>query len=144
MMEYVLGFAFDEQGSVALIKKTKPEWQAGRFNGVGGKVETTDDTIEDAMQREFFEETGVTIHADQWRKVGAITGTGYRVHVYTVRSRRVETVRTTTDEKVLLATCRWINQNYERLLPNVHTLIQAALMTPNESGDRPYVELRYP
>lgn len=40
---YVLGFMFDRVGAgVALLRKTKPEWQAGRLNGVGGKVEKSE------------------------------------------------------------------------------------------------------
>jgi 8-oxo-dGTP diphosphatase len=38
--QYVLGFLFDpSQKDVVLIKKLKPEWQKGKLNGVGGKIE---------------------------------------------------------------------------------------------------------
>lgn len=37
---YTLGFLFDYgQLNVALIRKTKPKWQAGLLNGIGGHVE---------------------------------------------------------------------------------------------------------
>lgn len=47
MQEYVLGFAFtpkDLKGNqkVVLIEKLKPEWQKGKFNGIGGKLEKDD------------------------------------------------------------------------------------------------------
>ena len=61
MKYYVLGFLFDEEKKrVALIKKNRPEWQAGFFNGIGGKVEKGE-TGEEAMTREFEEEAGVTV-----------------------------------------------------------------------------------
>ena len=66
--EYVLGFAFSPNlDRVCLIQKQKPEWQLGRLNGVGGKIEPTDDTPVHAMIREFKEETSVTI--DNWKRV---------------------------------------------------------------------------
>ena len=37
---YVLGFAFSKSGQmVLLIWKNKPEWQRGKMNGIGGKIE---------------------------------------------------------------------------------------------------------
>ncbi len=42
---------------VALIRKTKPEWQAGLLNGIGGKIEPGEGPLV-AMVREFREETG--------------------------------------------------------------------------------------
>lgn len=58
--KYVVGFMFDSSfENVALIRKTKPEWQAGKLNGIGGKVELFDETNWHAMMREFGEETGV-------------------------------------------------------------------------------------
>ena len=53
MKEYVVGFMFSEE-----ILKNKPDWQAGRLNGVGGKVEPNE-YPDQAMVREFEEETGV-------------------------------------------------------------------------------------
>lgn len=59
MKKYVLGFCFDALSSkVKLIRKLRPEWQANRLNGVGGKVEENE-TFDQAMIREFKEETGV-------------------------------------------------------------------------------------
>lgn len=54
---YVVGFLFDQElQRVALIRKNKPRWQAGLLNGIGGKIEITDDNPHDAMFREFKEE----------------------------------------------------------------------------------------
>ena len=59
MKSYVVGFMFDSsKQKVVLIRKNKPEWQKGKLNGVGGKIEV-DETPIDAMIREYKEETGV-------------------------------------------------------------------------------------
>lgn len=69
MKRYVLGFAFDStRQHVLLIEKNRPEWQAGRLNGVGGKIEPEDrNSPREAMAREFFEETGLNPPIDVWQ-----------------------------------------------------------------------------
>lgn len=62
--KYVVGFAFDKDGRIALILKERPGWQQGLFNGIGGKVEEGETPL-DAMIREFDEETGVLV--DNWQ-----------------------------------------------------------------------------
>lgn len=58
-MNYVVGFLFDNHDeSVLLVRKNKPEWQAGKLNGIGGKIEENEDPLT-AMHREFAEETGI-------------------------------------------------------------------------------------
>lgn len=86
---YVLGFAFNPASdSVLLIKKVRPDWQAGLYNGVGGKIEPDEDHS-DAMQREFYEETGILTRADSWKRFAQhlcpkSQGTpGYLMHLYT-------------------------------------------------------------
>lgn len=67
MKEYVLGFAFDEgKKAVVLILKDRPDWQKGKYNGIGGKVELSDESLLHAMIREFYEETGVVTETQDW------------------------------------------------------------------------------
>lgn len=57
MILYVCGFHFSEDlKQVVLIRKQKPEWQKGKLNGVGGKIEDNEHGL-GAMIREFKEET---------------------------------------------------------------------------------------
>lgn len=86
MREYVLGFLFSKSfpsgtdNYVALISKIKPEWQYGLLNGIGGKIEENE-LPENAMRREFREETGLEI--DDWKKFCKFTDEkGYIVHAY--------------------------------------------------------------
>jgi 8-oxo-dGTP diphosphatase len=57
MKQYVAGFMKDSQGQIALVRKNKPKWQAGRLNGIGGGVEEGELPLK-AMYREWHEETG--------------------------------------------------------------------------------------
>lgn len=87
---YVLGLAFSENGGELLvIKKAKPEWQTGKFNGIGGKVEPFE-KFPDAMAREFHEETNLSTEPEAWNYLGVMRGTDYSgvdtfaVYVFTV------------------------------------------------------------
>jgi len=61
MQEYVVGFLFStDYHHVVMIRKAKPDWQAGKLNGVGGKIEPGETPLE-AMIREGMEEMGVEV-----------------------------------------------------------------------------------
>ena len=83
----VLGFVFsgDKRSPyVALIEKDHPEWQKGKFNGIGGKKESGETSL-DAMVREFREESGLLVPPEQWRRVVRLysRATDYVMWVYT-------------------------------------------------------------
>jgi len=59
MKYYVLGFVFNKaKNAVLLIEKKRPEWQAGYWNGIGGKIEENETPVE-AIEREAWEEMGL-------------------------------------------------------------------------------------
>lgn len=69
--DYVVGFLFRLGGDeVALIRKSKPAWQKGMLNGVGGKIEDDELPIS-AMIREFEEEAGAYVLT--WRNFAVMT-----------------------------------------------------------------------
>lgn len=81
MKNYVLGFCFSRDYSkVVLIKKTRPAWQSGRLNGVGGHIERAETPL-DAMIREFAEETNYP-HATNWTYFGVLQGKDWVVHLF--------------------------------------------------------------
>jgi len=69
MKSYVVGFLFgtvvEHIKDVLLVKKLKPEWQAGYWNGIGGKMEKGESPVE-ALVREFREETGISTRPLEW------------------------------------------------------------------------------
>lgn len=80
MYNYVLGFLIDNnKENVILIRKTKPTWQAGALNGVGGKIEDNE-YPKDAMVREFFEETGASII--NWENYCTMSIRDFSIHCY--------------------------------------------------------------
>lgn len=105
--EYVVGFAFSENNSrVVLIRKERPKWQEGLWNGVGGKVENFEVPLQ-CMTREFKEETGVEVFDwELFATVGANKnprdgGDAWKIHYYRVFSdMTLRLVNTTTDEEV--------------------------------------------
>lgn len=99
-VEYVCAFAFDEERkNVALVRKARPDWQRGRWNGIGGKVEPHE-TAGLAVRREFREETGLDISG--WRHFATLTATptGQVIHFFEVTTPALHMVRTATDEKI--------------------------------------------
>jgi 8-oxo-dGTP diphosphatase len=139
MRHYVCGFLFTpeigdlQKQSVALIKKERPAWQKGLYNGIGGKVEVGE-TPHSAIHREFWEETGA--HISLWIPyctlihsaiVSKSMPTGpWTVHFF--KAFQVATLQSPTDEQV-----RWWNiqsvtnrlNNY--FVPNLQWLIPMAL-----------------
>lgn len=92
---YVLGFLFSEEGEVALIRKARPAWQAGKWNGVGGKIEA-DEAPTDAMSREYEEETWQKV--TNWQKVARLIDVrGYVVHVFAAMGSPTSTEKVNVD-----------------------------------------------
>ena len=138
-MLYVLGFAFSGD-CVLLIRKSRPRWQAGSLNGIGGKVEAGEAPVA-AMCREFSEECGVETSPDSWREVAWVAGgPAWQIHVFTMTANLTDTARTMTDEPVeFVALGDLLRRN--DLISNVPWLVAACLDL--DLAGRP-LEIRYP
>lgn len=116
MKNYVLGFVFNSGDNhvprgayVALIKKQRPAWQQGKWNGVGGKIEPNESPLE-AMSREFCEETGLDIPLAAWEHRLTMSGSGgtagdgeaWTCLVFRAFDDAVWQVKQTTDERPLV------------------------------------------
>jgi len=125
MTQYCLGFLFNEKlTQVALIRKTKPEWQAGKVNGIGGKIEPTE-SLPDAMVREFIEETGVTIN--DWKHYCTMAKDDtFKVYVYAAIGDLTK-LKTTTEEEVIIFDINQMDLLRDELLTNVPWLIEMAM-----------------
>lgn len=136
MKEYVLGFVFNEALScVALILKNKPAWQAGRLNGIGGKVEFGESPIL-AMQRECREELSLDI--SEWIAFAnfhgaddqAAAGNEYIVRCFTTTTRQslAECHQSVTDEgEIRIQLVESLNGSIEKPLNNVNWLVPMAI-----------------
>lgn len=80
----VVGYIFSSNlKSVVLIEKKKPKWQAGKCNGVGGKMKTEDGGLPHlAMVRECLEETGVQTDPTDWIEVTIERFPEFTLHVF--------------------------------------------------------------
>lgn len=102
-MPYVAGFMFTpDLEAVVLVKKTHPEWQKGRLNAVGGKIEDYE-SVPDAMAREFGEETGVITWPSEWfRFAELLDPKGSHVIFFVCKSEKALFAKTTTNEEIWL------------------------------------------
>lgn len=122
--QYVVGFMFSpSRRSVVLIRKNRPNWQAGKWNGVGGKIELTDKSPVHAMQREFQEETGVPF-VSNWNHFATLRGANDVIYVYRTFDESIEHATTVTDEEVGK---HFTNDLPRDVLPNLRFLIPLAL-----------------
>jgi 8-oxo-dGTP diphosphatase len=121
-MRYVAGFLFNEaRTKVLLIRKNKPEWQAGRYNAVGGKIEG-DETPLEAMNREFSEEA--CLSGIDWQPIADLTGRTWTVHFFAAFDDLIYKAKNGTDE-ILSIQSPYANESL--WLPNLHVLIPLAL-----------------
>src|SRR5215208_5596620 len=106
MQTYACGFLFSpDRQRVLLIRKRRPAWQAGKLNGVGGKIER-DESPAEAMRREFREEAGLDVR--DWQEVltlsggdDAGSGVAWRGHFFRAFGD-IDTTQAMTDETLEL------------------------------------------
>lgn len=124
--KYVVGFAFDEGGRVALIHKERPGWQQGLFNGIGGKVEEGETPL-DAMIREFDEETGVLI--DSWQLYATLQYPKTEIFFFKalVEPEYLDNLKTMTDELIYIFTLQEFNLKPHECVRNLSWLLPMAM-----------------
>jgi 8-oxo-dGTP diphosphatase len=99
---YVLGFAFNaDRTKIVMIRKTRPAWQAGRLNGLGGKIEPGETQLQ-AMCREFAEETGVTTQESDWHYYAELKALDSSVYCYRLFDDKILAARTIEDQEIIL------------------------------------------
>lgn len=120
--QYTLGFLF-RGDKVLLIQKNRPDWQKGKWNGVGGHIEHGE-TADYAMKREFKEEADAT---PNWEWFCSMVFNKAVVHCF--RSFTVVDVKTMTDERLFW----WeVNDLPKNVIPNLNWLIPMALQSEPE------------
>lgn len=122
MQGYVCGFLFSpDRARVLLIRKRRPDWQKGKLNGVGGKIEHGESPA-CAMRREFCEEAGLDI--DDWREVVVLTGPDWQGHFFRAVGDIIDAARAITDEQLEIHPVAKLPSD---TIPNLHWLIPLLL-----------------
>jgi 8-oxo-dGTP diphosphatase len=132
VQQYVCGFALSYDGQkVALIRKNRPEWQAGKLNGIGGHVEDREDPYP-AMVREFQEETGQLVMG--WERFVVMHFPGARIHFYRARCspETLDSLQSLTDEEVFVLPVEGLR--VQEVIPNLHWLVPLAAYTADTYG----------
>ena len=127
---YVAGFLFSaDLSKVLLIRKLKPAWQAGKLNGVGGKVEPGE-TPTAAMVREFYEEAGGHIYNWKYFASSGDPGT-FTVDFFAYRlsddGLGIEALQSQEEEKLEVVNVADIHPLREDIIVSVSWLIPLAI-----------------
>lgn len=121
---YVLGFAFSPtKDRVVLLEKSKPDWQRGKLNGVGGKVEPGESGIE-AMVREFQEEATAKTEPEQWAHVAILRSESAIVDVFACWLD-LDKVEAATEESIVLLDSALVP--YRNTIPNLRWIVPLCL-----------------
>jgi 8-oxo-dGTP diphosphatase len=139
--KYVCGFAFSPNHTlVYLIRKKRPTWQAGKLNGIGGKVNIGESPIQ-AIVREFKEECGVVTTESDWRVVEISEHYGdAQVLYFTTTLDYKQRPETTTDELVveypwkIFSPAKWGKIGVLQNLPYLINKAGCMLTLKNEKG----------
>jgi 8-oxo-dGTP diphosphatase len=121
---YVLALLFTpDRRRVVLMRKTRPAWQAGRVNALGGKLAPGESAAEGA-EREVREEAGVDVPAAAWEEFLVWDDPVYRMHAVRAVHESALRARTAEDQEVLLAD---VDALPRELIDNLRWLVPLAL-----------------
>jgi len=122
-MNYVCALIFTlNKEYVWLIKKNRPDWQKGKLNGIGGKIEKGE-TPAQAMSREFKEEAGIDIEPYIWEPTVTLIGQDFHVYFFTAKTD----AELMTMEDEMIASYHLSDLNNLPILPSLKWLIPLSL-----------------
>lgn len=131
---YCLGFIFDQNRDINLmIEKNRPPAQAGLHNGIGGKLEEGEESI-DAMVRECKEETGLDIPKKDWTFAGVLVGHDWSCSVYFTTYHDINEARTMESEIIKALSTRELILGRIPTVSHSPALIQLCKMIKDGSG----------
>jgi 8-oxo-dGTP diphosphatase len=119
---FVLALLYStDHRQVVLMRRTRPAWQAGRVNALGGRV-MAGESAATAARREVREECGVDVA--EWREVLVWEDAEYVMHVVRAVSDKARDARTQEDQEVFLADVNALPAN---VIDNLRWLVPLAL-----------------
>ena len=130
MKLYSLGFIFDRTNEhVLLVHKSRPAWQAGKLNGVGGKAEAGETPLS-CVTRECEEDTALLVPAKDWLHFATINqqdnenDENNQIEVFaTIHNGAFSDAVKNDHEEIQWVPCRSIPDN---AIENLHFLIPMA------------------
>ena len=122
VLDYVLALLFTADArEVVLVRKTRPAWQAGRVNALGGKMHY-DEAVSDAARREVREEAGIDVGG--WEEFLVWHDPEYRLRAVRAFDDAARRARTAEDQEVFLARVDALPPN---VIDNLRWIIPLAL-----------------
>lgn len=134
---FTLGFVLADGKYVYLMRKDHPDFQAGKLNGVGGKLEPGE-TFADCMAREAVEESG---YSGAWHHLATMTGNTkgwgmYQCEVfYSVMSEGDTEPHTCEREPIEKHPIADLLSLSSQMVPHLPVLIMAALARHNSGPE---------
>jgi 8-oxo-dGTP pyrophosphatase MutT (NUDIX family) len=129
--KYTCGAMFSEDlTKVAMIRKNRPAWMAGKLNFIGGHVEDGESFVETQV-REFWEETGVQTTHEQWKHFATLRSVHSLIAFFATIGDLAQ-LRTTTDEEVVVVS----EGEVWDMVPNIVWLLPMAIDKLKETGVR--------
>lgn len=141
MINSTLGFIFTPSlEEVLLITKKKPAFHKGKLNGLGGKTEVGESSLE-CIVREVTEEASLIIPAEKWLHLGEMSWTEWNVAIFTtVYSGNKEDACSPDTDAIAWYPC---TQLPAHVLTNLTWLIPLAIDCLTQTKP-PRVEIEYP
>ena len=133
---YCVGLMFSPgMGRVVLIRKNRPEWQVGKLNGVGGRLEGGESPLK-GMVREFKEETGV--RQENWNFFALLKFPNALMWCFWATGEAYYQAYTQTDEKIETFDVKEV-MVCDEVVSNLPWLIQMALSFERGETARSFV-----
>lgn len=119
---FVLALLYSaDRRQIVLMRRTRPAWQAGRVNALGGRL-VAGESAAMAARREVREECGVDVA--EWETVLVWEDAEYVMHVMRAVSERARDARMLEDQEVFLADVDALPAN---VIDNLRWLVPLAL-----------------
>ena len=123
MIQYVAGLMFSpDLDHVVLIEKQKPDWQKGKYNAIGGKIEKGETPIR-AMVREFEEEAFIRTKTSDWKSICAFGTKDYQVTFFYCTNKNWRSCSSRTEEQVFLLPVNDVHTIRNKMIDNLNWLI---------------------
>lgn len=112
MTNYIVGFLYSEDWkNVLLIRKNRPSWQKGWWNGLGGKVEDSE-LFESAIIREIFEESGITVFRNELNYGPNVWCPNCTIIYFYSNTDKIYEFKQTTDEELKIFSMNDLPSNF--------------------------------